>query len=215
MFVWGTSGYHDDADKENLHYQPYSTSYEQHEANRHNSFGYGPSTNMKSKDLTGKSAQYDWGVHNAISNGGEKAGMWRTLTKDEWDYVLNKRATEMRYSIATVAGRSGVILFPDSFSMPAGIAKPVAANLGSTYKDYTVDEEQWNQMESAGAVFLPAAGYRVGASVYGFGQDGQYWSSSHESQDYAYRLNFGDGYAGISSCGRFDGFAVRLVRDEK
>ncbi|MBQ9546772.1 MAG: hypothetical protein IJU90_05750 [Bacteroidales bacterium] len=215
LFVWGTSGYHDNGDKENIHYQPYSTSTEQYEQNTHNAFGYGPSTNMKSADLTGKSAEYDWGVHNSISNGGEKAGLWRTLTNQEWDYVLNKRSTEMRYCMATVGDYAGVILFPDSFSMPSGVPQPQVVNFGTEYKFYTLTKEQWNSMEAAGAVFLPAAGYRAGTTTDGQKYDGYYWSSTHENQDYAFRLAFGDGYIGANgTSGRFDAFAVRLVRAE-
>jgi hypothetical protein len=36
-------------------------------------------------------------------------------------------------------------------------------------------------MEAAGAVFLPAAGYRGGSSVYYAGSIGYYWSSSYAS----------------------------------
>ncbi len=33
-------------------------------------------------------ANYDWGVYNPIVNGGNVPGLWRTLTRDEWDYLL-------------------------------------------------------------------------------------------------------------------------------
>ena len=45
-------------------------------------------------------------------------------------------------------------------------------------------------------IFLPAAGYRHGASVYNVGSDGRYWSSSLYESDpsYAYNLYFYSGY---------------------
>lgn len=71
---------------------------------------------------------------------------------------------------------------------------------------------QWQQMESAGAVFLPCTGYRSGTSVYDVGSDGCYWSSTQDSSYYAYYLGFdslnldpeNDFYRNI-------GFSVRLV----
>lgn len=215
LFAWGTSGYHDASDKENVHYQPYSTSYEQYEANRNNLFGYGPSRNMKNADLTGKSAKYDWGVYNAITNGGEKEGMWRTLTADEWEYLLNKRTATMRYCLATVDGRVGLIIYPDNFAQPSGVTAPEITNFGTEYSAYTLTSTQWNQVEAAGAVFLPAAGYRVGKETQGTGVDGFYWTASNDGGDYAQRVIFSSGIVGAAgSSGRFDGFAVRLVKVE-
>ena len=215
LFVWGTSGYHDASDKENIHYQPYSTSYQVYDENRNNAFGYGPSKNKNGGNLTGKNAEYDWGVHNAISNGGDKKGVWRTLTSEEWIYLIEKRQTEMRYCLATVDGQSGLILYPDNFTQPAGVEAPKIYNLGTQYADYTLTSIQWNQVEAAGAVFLPAAGYRVGTEAHSMGVDGFYWSSTHENQDYANRVMFGSGVVGAEgSSGRFDAFAVRLVRAE-
>lgn len=34
---------------------------------------------------------YDWGQYNAIENGGDIPNIYRTLTNDEWDYLLNTR----------------------------------------------------------------------------------------------------------------------------
>lgn len=215
LFAWGTSGYHDASDKENIHYQPYSTSSEQYEANRNNSFGYGPSKNMKNADLTGKSAKYDWGVYNAISNGGEKAGMWRTLTAEEWEYLLDKRTAAMRYCLATVDERVGLIIYPDNYAQPSGVDAPKITNFGTEYSAYTLTSTQWNQVEAAGAVFLPAAGYRVGKETQGTGVDGFYWTASSDGGDYAQRVIFSSGIVGAAgSSGRFDAFAVRLVRAE-
>ena len=52
------------------------------------------------------------------------------------------------------------------------------------FSDNTYTEEQWQKMEDAGAVFLPAAGYRTGDD----GSYGTYWSSTQDGSDrYTYK----------------------------
>ena len=62
------------------------------------------------ESLCGDEAYADWGVYNAIQ-GDDQAGLWRTLTRDEWDYLINLRPASTvdgvdsaRYAEATVAG---------------------------------------------------------------------------------------------------------------
>ena len=47
-----------------------------------------------SNDIAG--TNYDWGVYNKISNGGNQAGMWRTLTSSEWNHLISGRAQANR-----------------------------------------------------------------------------------------------------------------------
>ncbi|MBO5977656.1 MAG: leucine-rich repeat protein, partial [Bacteroidales bacterium] len=63
------------------------------------------------------------------------------------------------------------------------------------------------------SIFLPAAGYRDGTSVYSVGSRGCYWSSSlHESYPYyAYYLRFNSGTVGWSYNNRYYGHTVRAV----
>ena len=70
LFGWGTSGWNSRATA----YQPWSTSTD----NTH----YYPGRS-KNNALTGSYARADWGVYNAISNGGNTAGQWRVLSRDE------------------------------------------------------------------------------------------------------------------------------------
>lgn len=63
------------------------------------------------------------------------------------------------------------------------------------------------------SIFLPAAGVGGGTSLYGFGSDGSYWSSSCYSSSYAYDLRFNSG--GIYpqyDLYRYHGFSVRAVQ---
>ncbi len=69
-------------------------------------------------------------------------------------------------------------------------------------------------MESAGAVFLPAAGYRIGTSVGNVGSSGYYWSSTAYDCDNAWDLFFygSDAYMYSYFILRYLGQSVRLVR---
>lgn len=129
-----------------------------------------------------ESLKFDWGTL-AISNGGNTANSgWRTLTggnNGEWQYLFNGRTTTTRYAKATVAGKSGVILFPDVYTHPTDLTAPQSVNTrNAEYTTNTFDAAAWAKMEAAGAVFLPAAGQRNGSTVGGDGTEGYYWSST-------------------------------------
>ena len=63
------------------------------------------------------------------------------------------------------------------------------------------------------SIFLPAAGYRYGASVSYVGGSGFYWSSSVLNVSRAYNVLFSSGYLNTRNRrSRYDGFSVRLVR---
>jgi uncharacterized protein (TIGR02145 family) len=68
-------------------------------------------------------------------------------------------------------------------------------------------------MEAAGAIFLPAAGYRYGTSVNVLQIYGYYWSATEDDSYNAYFFYFQSNEAGISYAGRRYGLSVRLVKD--
>ncbi|MBR1793624.1 MAG: hypothetical protein IJ764_08325 [Bacteroidales bacterium] len=208
LFGWGTSGWNKPWPQGGKKY-PYSTSIDDR--------WYGPAVN---RDLTGDSSNYDWGVYNKISNGGNKEGMWRTLTKDEWVYLFNERRCEYRYVLAKVNDVFGMIIFADGYSHPAGVTgfqhvnKGLYGDRSPNVEDNAVSSEDWAKIEKAGAVFLPAAGCRFGTSVRGAGSYGGYWSATHSSAYYAYHVYFvGSGFCPVNYINRYDGFSVRLVQD--
>ena len=130
---------------------------------------------------------------NAISNGGNTANMWSTLTKDEWVYLFANHTKGW----SNVNGVYGYVIRPD------GVSTAVAAS-------YTASE--WAVEEAAGSVFLPAAGSRGGTSVGGVGAWGDYWSSTHYNSNDAYYLYFNSSQPYPSNnTGRFGGRSVRLV----
>ena len=214
LFGWGTSGYHDSGDPYNVNYQPWSTSKSIVNEN-YNYYGYGPSTNMASPNLTGNSANYDWGVYNPISNGGNQEGMWRTLTKVEWNYVLSTRTTSsgIRYAKAVVNGVNGLILLPDDWSS-SYYSLNSTNTIGAIYSNNTISLSVWaNSFESNGAVFLPAAGCRNVRSLHYVGFDGLYFSASYSNSSNVWYIYFYDPTFTKYDTTRGDGFSVRLVQD--
>ena len=196
LFGWGTSGY-------NSKY-PYMTST--------TNSNYGDGAN----DIAG--TNYDWGVYNRQSNqnkiegGGDHA--WRTLTRNEWVYVVNERSTTSghRYAKAQVCGIKGLMLFPDNWSDDTYTFTNY--NAGDSKFFTPIDASSWATLESAGCVFLPIAGRRTGTSVDNVGSIGYYWSStcSGGSNDYALRVGFDSGYVNPNrSDDRKYGYSVRLV----
>ncbi|MBO7316952.1 MAG: hypothetical protein J6U44_07315, partial [Paludibacteraceae bacterium] len=76
---------------------------------------------------------------------------------------------------------------------------------------FTADE--WSKMESAGAVFLPAAGRRYGSGV-DYVQDlGYYWSATESDSRGACYLYFNAVGAYVDGDNRYSGRSVRLVKD--
>jgi hypothetical protein len=213
LFGWGTSGYHDTNDSYNVNYQPWSSS-DSLLDNDYNIYGYGPSTNMPDVNLTGTSANYDWGVNNPISNGGNTANQWRTLTQPEWNYVLNTRNTPsgIRFAKAQVNDINGVILLPDDWTTDTYTLNNTNS-IGASYISNVINATQWVTIENAGGVFLPAAGGRFGTTVADVGSTGFYWLSSSNSSCCAYYVYIYNSGIYLVNYRRYLGRSVRLVCD--
>lgn len=205
LFGWGTSGI-DGYTPIATCYQPYSTSTDNSQYNPYGS----TSTNLyDGGDNAGKA---DWGY---AANGGYST--WRTLTEDELVYVFETRTTTsgVRYAKATVNGVSGVILLPDNWS--TSYYTLTSTNTSSAeYTSNKITLSDWDtSLEANGAVFLPAAGNRVGTSVTNAGSRGYYWSStSYESDtNRAYYVYFFSGNVRPQNFrNRSYGLSVRLAR---
>ena len=172
LFGWGTSGWNN---HRAAAYQPWASSPTRTDYGGDRSYSF---------SLTGTYARADWGVYNAISNGGNQPGMWRTLTASEWRWLLNSRSTSTvggtanaRFARARVNGTFGLIIFPDTFTLPAGLTVTDINHVnGGGGNTYTASE--WRQLEMAGCIFLPAAGFRNGTNMAYVGTYARYWSSS-------------------------------------
>lgn len=203
-FNWGTSGYNHGANC----YQPWSTS-----TSRSDYYAYGSNSKnlYDAKDDGTMRGQADWG-YNAISNGGNAENIgWRTLTKEEWAYIINSRSGDYRYAKGTVHNKNGFIIFPDGFTLPEGISITNANTSDAGYTSYSDDD--WAALETNGCVFLPATGMRNRTSVYETGSVGNYWSSSYMNNDRVYNIRFDGSSLKIENDGdRQNGFPVRLVK---
>ena len=206
LFGWGTSGWSSGANC----YQPWSIS------TRNDDYLPGGSS---SNNMTGDYAEADWAWHNPISNGGNAVHLWRTLTQSEWYYLLYRRTdASTKYGTGNINGVGGLIILPDSWTLPTGCSftSGLALDWGDwTHNSYTLT--QWTQMEAAGAVFLPAAGYRDGTNVTSgtdVGNYGDYWSSSPQDLFGVYYMYFRSNYIfTVSPMSRYMGCSVRPVQD--
>lgn len=202
LFGWGTSGWNGGA----VAYQPWSSS--------QNIPDYYPGGSSNS-DLTGDCAEADWAWHNAISNGGNRNHMWRTMTTSEWQYLLGQRAGATdKYGFATIGSEyRGMVILPDVWTLPDGLSfTPRERGYGKN----TYSHDEWQLMEAAGAIFLPAAGNRWGTSGDGMGGQGYYWSVSCTVQSmFIYCISFtGSTFYPDYYSARYYGYSVRPVMDK-
>ncbi len=154
LFGWATSGWNNN----NHYYQPWDT---ESTGWTLDGYGYGYwDGEYANYSMTGDYANLDWGVYNAISNGGNEAGLWRTGGYEIWYIATQRPNAAYLQSNGTVNGVSGKILLPDAWIQPEGVVF-----IGSSNNEYSIEE--WEIMENAGAVFLPYAGQRNGVSYSG------------------------------------------------
>ena len=180
-------------------------------------------------NLTGANANDDWGVNNGstIKYGSTPSGTsWRTLTSAEWNYLINTRSG--KGALATVNGNHGLILLPDLNASSASwvYEDEVAAPRPSFTPGYTsyatnnYTQAEWDKLEAAGVIFLPAAGTRYGdvdaTSTDMIASHGFYWSSTYGSSYQANALVFTNGSASVTATGNLisNGCSVRLVHQQ-
>ena len=180
-------------------------------------FGWGTGDNStnSSCDVSNYQSFVDWGTNQI---GSDAHNTWRTLTKDEWDYLLNTRPNAKQLlGIAQVDGVNGLILLPDNWMCLTGITfksgchSSYGSQYYANYQTFTVD--QWSTLEAAGAVFLPAAGSRLCDGDVGFGWDGRYWSSTPNYSNFACCLYFNSSEVSMVFTNRDLGISVRLVQN--
>ena len=165
---------------------------------------YGINKSTSSDTYTGGVLK-DWG-ENITS------AAWRTLTQDEWKYVLQIRINDKNLrGQATVNGMKGYILLPDKWELPTGSSfTPMPNNW--TANVYEGDE--WTAMENAGAVFLPIAPRRSGIKVQ-MQTTGSYWTAtkfgSSDSGSSSWMFQILEDFAKTDMSSRYYGYPVRLT----
>ena len=153
---------------------------------------------------------YDWGWHNAIANGGNVTGRWRTLSADEWTYLIVNRSACV--GLAQVNSKRGLIIIPDDWVQPAGVSTFVSGSDG-LFQTNNYDVDSWAKMEVAGAVFLPINGYRDGTIQKEYTTTGQYWTDKKVNSTQAKKLLIRESGEALFDAQAAYGMSVRLVRD--
>ena len=158
----------------------------------------------------------DWGKN--IGNG----NVWRTLSTEEWQYLFSYDGSEhggtnydndtrrgkYKYGVTVCGKECCVVLLPDNWDTSL-LSLDIFANTTEYNEETSV---KWSAMEAAGAVCLPAAGYRKGLIMYAVDSLGNYWTSSAYDDDYALSESFlGDIIYADDYDIRYLGFSVRLV----
>ncbi len=176
---------------------------------------FGVTTSMSNNDYSGSFV--DWGT-NKIGN--DAPNTWRTLTLDEWVYVVfNRPNASSLCGVAQVNGVNGLIFLPDNWTCPSGVTFKSGfhsydgVDYYAAYQTFTTD--QWSKLEAAGAVFLPAAGCRDGSDVGSVQYSGHYWSATEDSYNgsRAGYIDFSTAAAYMNFYDREYGRSVRLVKD--
>lgn len=197
LFGWGTSGY-----KNRYPYNLYE----------------GFSSYDCRNNIT--NTNYDWGRYNKISNGGNKAGLWRVLTFDEWQYMIDSRPNaNLLRGVANVNGINGFILLPDHWTLPSGLKFcPSGARYNDSFSDVNnYNSYEWSKMQAAGAVFLPCAGIYEDKYMR-INQYGYYWTGTEkvatEKRAHHFLINeYGGGTSRDLACFQVYKISVRLVQN--
>ncbi len=164
-------------------------------------WGEGKTPNLTSSDKT----LYTWSTD--FSGTLEGTSTWRTLTKDEWVYLLEHN----NLSYATVHDVNGLLVAPDGKDID-----------GKSMTDWVViNDETWTTMQNDGYLFLPACGQRsqlnetANITTGGQGEEVVYYSSTEKEDDAnrAYNIWYKKGQAPAAADYSFkrQAFGVRLV----
>lgn len=172
-------------------------------------FGWGTGDNPAnaSPSYNDYASYVDWGTNEIDTFA---PGTWRTLSKDEWNFLINRRRNASSLcGTATVNGQAGVIVVPDYAVLPLAF-KP---GMGK-FEQNIYSSEDWAKLDSVGTIFLPAMVDRHGTDMRNLEIHGNYWTSTQSIVETAYRVYFRAGY--LNTEVRFDrsyGQSVRLARD--
>lgn len=195
---------------------------------------FGVSTSTNAADYAGDFV--DWGTNTIC---GDAPGTWRTLSKEEWEYLYHERKNaDKLFALGTINGIAGMILLPDDWQLPEGATCQLPTEKGllwddnyngggyintntqaNHYQDNIYTLEQWQVMEEAGAVFLPAAGYRENTNFSTQSVNppsdyvGSYATSTIADKNNYYFMRFIHREVRKYSHSLYRGRAVRLVHD--
>ena len=179
-------------------------------------FGWGTGNNptLVGEDYTDFPVFAEWGK-NIIGNDHTK--QWRTLTKDEWEYILFKRydANKLLAYIIVDGHIGGLLLFPDNWVHPDGIKLTTGFNPDFFAGYNYLDSEEVLQIQEKGAIFLPSTAKRFPGEyrLEGSYMNGYYWTSSAKDEQHSYAIKFTEKNIKLVQLDPATGIAVRLAKD--
>lgn len=139
------------------------------------------------------------------------------LTKSEWEYLVKQRTEVNRFACANVNGKQGILIFPDGYSATQVSGTGIGSVNVDNYPTFPADPMEtntWEQMQSAGVVFLPLTYFKDNGSLNtGGGLRGKYWASTPSGSGNAYYLLFLSAQVNMSSGERDNGYTIRLVKN--
>ncbi len=159
----------------------------------------------------------DWGT-NVIELEGR--GIWRTLTNDEWDYLISQRSdADSLIAIAQINGINGLILLPDNWKRQQGTDLTIGFSKEWGKECYAnqqiLTNKEWKKLEATGAVFLPTTGYISSGYLLDEQYFGQYWTSTDSEDKNAAAFVFYSGGCETRDQSKASKRCVRLVKDCK
>ena len=257
LFPWATSG-HGRKVKDSLamFFHPYELNATDL-GNTYNTYGYGPSFDAghgpgalsnNIDTASGTNRFFDWGYLNVIrqfnncthgENGAIHAkdstmyrpGVWRTLTSEEWKYLLTTRTVggndsaftyvRLQYTDNEADTVSGVLIYPDDFSFSEA-SVPIMP-FGANYAVTKIDAATFAALQEVGVAFLPGCHFRdftngvLSINENNHGYRSYYWSATSQNASNAYFVRFdfvkSTTTPSLVYDARYKAFPVRLVQD--
>ena len=139
----------------------------------------------------------DWGIAYCKSQKISPEDSWRTLTIDEWKYLLDNHT----HRWSSVNGVNGYVVAPDNFT---GVLAGSYSDKGALAAEAILAADD--------ILFLPVAGQRFISSVERTADYGYYWSSSKENDDNVHEVEFSSTEIRYNSESPNSGNSVRLVK---
>ncbi len=181
-------------------------------------FGWGTGNNPtnSSEENEDYPTFIDWGVNKI---GDYEPNTWRTLSNDEWEYLISGRENAMNLmGVAQVEGVNGLILLPDNWACPKDVTFKTGFYIHTCVDCYglyqTLTASDWSVLEMFGAIFLPIAGYRYGSEVAAIKNIGNYWSANEDEDPFMFCFYISSSDAYMFFDNKTNGQSVRLVRDK-
>lgn len=208
LFGWGCTGIQDMFYNGNQnYYMPYNTIW--------GNDTYGPTG---SHDLS-VANHSDWGA--VVPN--NEGYNWRLLTTEEWNYLLRTRVNAIGKRGGGRVMNNGNIVVNGAIFIPEGVSGDLIHSTSNSSvpvwsdNEFATLQDLETFLNTNGALFLPAAGYREAKKVRSRNSEGRYWTSTQANNtnniNYATYLtvNSGNNFS-LNEFWRAEGYLVRLVR---